>query len=185
MKYILGIAGLVVILIVAIVLIASRGPAPTQQGKKAVVLSEYADKDAKVVLTTQGKIVGEEDFRTVRISVTRTERVVEVLDGYEETFEKRNTYQNSEAAYSTFIKALDKAGFSREKKTDIKDETGVCPLGRRYQYDLKEGTEATLHLWSTSCSQSQGSFGGNSSLVRELFESQIPDYDKFIAGVKL
>jgi hypothetical protein len=185
MKYILGVAGLLIVLIVAIVLIASRGPAPTQEGKKAVVLADYADKDAKVVLTTQGKIVGEESFRTVHISVTRTERVVEILDGYEEAFDKRNTYQNNEAAYSTFIKALDKAGFSREKKTDIKDETGVCPLGRRYYYDLKGGTDETLHLWSTSCSTSQGTFGGNASLVRELFESQIPDYDKFIAGVQL
>jgi hypothetical protein len=178
MRYILGVAGLIIVLIVAIILIVTRSPSTsTQQGKKAIALAEYADKDAKVVYTTRGRIVGEESFRSVRVSITRRERVYEVLSGYEDRVQDSKTFSNTDAAYSVFIKALDKAGFARQKNTTIKDETGVCPLGRMFTYDLKEGSTNKEHLWDSSCNK-QGSFGGDTSLVQQLFQNQIPDYNK-------
>jgi hypothetical protein len=174
----LGVIGLLVLLVVAIVLIASRGPGETtQQGKKAIALADYADKDAKATYTIRGKIVGEESFKSVRISVTRRERRYELLSGYEDTIQDSKTFYNTDAAYSVFIKALDKAGFSREKTTTIKDETGSCALGHLYTYDLKEGSNQKIHFWSTSCG-TQGSLGGDTSLIQQLFQNQIPDYNK-------
>ena len=185
MRYMFGVLGLLVVLIVAIVLLATRAPGTNpQQGKQATVLADYANKDAKVEYKTRGRIVGEESFRTVRITVTRRERTMDILSGYEETIKDSKTFPNTDAAYSVFIKALDKAGFAREKTTTIKDETGICPLGRMYTYDLKEGTDIKTHLWNNSCT-SQGSFSGDGSLIMQLFQAQIPDYLKTTSGLNL
>jgi hypothetical protein len=188
MKYVLGVFAVVVLIILAVILVFRGGgeDAPQNQaGEKTLQLSEYADKPATAVLTIEGKVVGDEARRAIRISVSRTERVFEVLSGYEENITQRETFTNNEAAYETFIHALDKAGFSRERESAIQDERGTCPLGKRYIYELQDGSEEVLRRWSTNCSRARGTYGGSASVTREIFENQIPDYRRLVRTVEL
>lgn len=188
MKYLLGTLGFIILAVVAIILIAStpggRGT-NTQEGERKLTLTDYIDDDSTVVFTEQGRIVGDNEHAGIRISVNRSERRIQILRGYEEVIEREQAFPNTPDGYDSFIRALTNAGFSRERDTDQKDSRGTCPLGRRQLYDLRVGADELQHLWSTACRDQEGTFGGNDGLVRELFQKQITDYNKFVAGVRL
>jgi hypothetical protein len=134
----------------------------------------------------EGKLVGEEDRRAVRVTVSDSERVVEVLGGYEEKVIKSKKYSNTRAAFETFLLALDRIGFGRQRSNvRIKDERGACPLGNRYIYELNSGGKQELRTWSDNCLGAEGTFGGSTSQARQIFKNQISDYDKFIQDVEL
>lgn len=185
MRYILGVLGLLVVLIVAIILIATRTPSTsTQTGKKAVIVADYADKNSSVSYVVRGRITGEDSFRLVRITVKPNERSFEILSGYEEAVQDRKTFSNNGVAYTTFLKTLDKAGFSREKDTTIKDDTGVCPLSREYKYQLNDSGKNVFYLWNGTCGV-KGSFGGETSTIQQLFQAQIPSYNDLVGNLSL
>lgn len=185
----MGVFGVLVLMIFAVLLIARRGPGDVstsvQTGKKQVILADYEEKPATVILTIRGEVRGDDERRGIRITVSSPERVLEVLRGYNETVESRQTFANNANAYINFLSALEAAGFTREQATVIKDDRGICPLGLRYDYKLQDGSQEVFRFWNTSCSSKQGSFGGNGSLVRRLFENQIPDYRKLTRQVEL
>lgn len=189
MRYILGVFGVIVLMIFVVVLIARRGPdnstSATKTNNLQAVLSDYESKPATVIFTTRGKVIGDEERRGIRITVSRQERVIEILKGYNETVETRQTYTNNDNAFANFLSALGVAGFANEQPTAIKDDRGICPLGRRFDYKLQDGSKEVFRFWNTSCGLRQGSFAGDGLLVRKLFENQIPDYRTVIRGVKL
>jgi hypothetical protein len=188
MRYILGVFGVIVLLIFIVILIVRRDPTPsttTQTGKKQVLLADYESKPATASLTTRGEVTADEERRAIRISVSAQERVIEILEGYNETVVNRQSFANNENAYKIFLSALDTAGFTRGQETEIKDERGFCPLGRRFVYRLQDGSEQVLRTWNTTCAEKQGSFGGNGRTIRRLFEQQIPDYRRLVRDVKL
>lgn len=187
MKYILGVIGLFLVTMVTIILITrGRGTAPQQEGRPQVKVSQHANDGTSAALTTQGKLVGESERRAIRVKITQEERRLEILTGYEEAVEQAHVYPNTKEAYETFLIALDRVGFTRERQVvRVTDERGVCPLGRSYIYEFKEFSQQIVRLWSTSCGAETGTFGGNSSTIRRLFEGQIPEYRKRIRGVKL
>lgn len=188
MKYILGVFGVILVVVLAIILMSRGGddkPPAGQQGERVVKVSEQDREGTSVVLTTQGKLVGETERRAVRVVVSQNERRLEVLTGYEEAVERSQVYSNTPAAYENFLIALDFAGFSRERKAKTTDERAICPLGKRYIYELKEYSQDLIRLWDTSCGNKFGTFGGDEKTIRQLFEAQIPDYDKHLRGVKL
>lgn len=187
MRYILGVLGLVLLAVFAIFLLATGGNDRTdrQEGERVVTLTDYADKSSAVSLTEDGRITGLDTHKSVRITVTPSERKVELLTGYDGSVERSQTFSNTSEAYEEFVFALHNAGFSRERDTAITDERGVCPQGSRYIYSLSEGDEEPIRLWSTSCSGKQGTFGGDTGLVRRIFHDQITDYNTFVRGVRL
>lgn len=190
MKYFFGVLGVVVIAIVAIILL-SRTPSTNNSGQKpggqaAVKLIDYIEKDdSQVEWTVQGRVVGEDQRRAISISVSDSERRIEILQGYEEQIERSASYPNTQAAFDTFMRALDLAGFSKERKVPLMDERGVCPLGNRHIYTLTDGRDRPVRLWSASCAPALGPFAGNTSLVQQLFQGQITDYPVQIRGVVL
>lgn len=188
MKYILGVFGVLVLLIFAVVLIVRRDPTPDpsgQTGERQVVLGEYESKPATASLTTRGEITADEERRAIRVSVSAQERVIEILQGYNETVLSRQVFANNDNAYKTFLSALNAAGFSRQQETVFEDERGVCPLGRRFVYRLQDGSDQVLRTWNTSCGEKQGSFGGDGRTIRRLFEEQIPGYRTVVRDVEL
>jgi len=189
MKYVLGMLGVILVVVLAIILISRGGnkdkPPAGQQGKRVVKVSEQAKQGTSVQFTTQGKLVGEVERRAIRITITQEERKLDILTGYEEAVERTQVYPNTQAAYETFMTALDYAGLSRERKALTNDERAVCPMGRRYIYELKEYSQELIRLWDTSCGNKWGTFGGDEKNVRQLFQAQIPEYAKQIKGVKL
>lgn len=190
MKYFFGVLAVVLAAIIAIVML-TRTPDTTTSGQKpggkpAVKLLDYVDKTgSQTQWTMQGKLVGEEQRRAIRVSVSESERRVEILQGYEERVERSASYPNTRAAYETFLRALDVAGFTRERKVAITDERGVCPIGNRYIYNLWEGSEHPVRTWSATCSGALGTFAGNPVLTQQLFQLQIPDYAVQTRGVQL
>ncbi len=189
MRYVLGAIGLVILAIIAIIFISNRGPSPTgseQSGKKKVTLSDYAKKGGEARFTTDGPINAKEKHRMIQITVTRSERKIDIFKGYNFEIERSQRFDNDESAYNDFIHALQNAGYANENtKAARKDETGVCPLGNRYTYELLDNNEEVLKLWSSSCFAREGTFAGNAGLVRTLFQAQIPDYTKLTQGVQL
>jgi hypothetical protein len=188
MRY--GIITLLFILLVVIgaVAIFGRGGGSDTGGAKTVKLADYTANDsAKVSWTMQGKLVGEDQRKAVRVTVSKNTRTVEILNGYEERVEKSQDFSNSEAAFATFTRALDQLGYGRDRKAAITDERGVCPQGNRYIYRLTDGSDEVMRTWSTNCRSSEGTFGGGNaaSAIAQLFKQQITDYNKFVTGIQL
>ena len=136
-------------------------------------------------MTEQGRLVGQGDRRAIAIHISQNERRLEILTGYEEKLLSSQTYPNTPAAYETFLRALEQAGFGRERRTLLVDERGACPLGRRHVYELRDKGEELIRLWGTSCGTREGSFGGNAGVIQQLFQLQIPDYRERTVDVRL
>lgn len=190
MKYILGVLAVVAIAIIAIILLV-RSPSSTNNGqkpgaKKIVKITDFANSNvSQVEWKIQGRLVGEDQRRAVRVTISQDRRLIEILDGYDETVERAQTYPNTNSAYDAFLHALELAGFGRDRKVAITDERGVCPLGNTFIYDLYDGNDHPVHLWSVSCSTAFGNFAGNATLIRQLFQNQISDYNTQTKNVQL
>lgn len=188
MKYFAGVLGVLVLLFVVFLLILGRGNDSSAPQGTAVVrpaqLADYASQNSVVSVTTVGRLVGDEQHREVRISVSQNERRLEVLSGYNQQVIQSQTYANTRAAYETFLSAIGARGFLSSKKSDL-DPRSVCPTGNRYVYDLSVNGEHTSNLWITSCSKKTGTFNGNSATIRQIFQQQIPDYNKQLQNVNL
>lgn len=185
MKYILGTLAVVILLVLAIVLFSTtsnRGS--TQEGVRRVDLTNYINTHSAVSWTEQGKVVGPEEHRQVRIAVSSSERRIEILKGYDQAVERSQTFPNTPESYDRFMRSLVEVGFSRQRDAERTDYRGICPLGKRFIYTLNSGKSDELFLWSTSCSRKEGTFGGNSGIVQKLFQHQIPDYNDFVRGVR-
>ena len=187
MKYILGVLGAIVLLVIAAVLITttSNRTGEVQEGVRRVRLADFVNTDATVSWTEQGELVGDDQHKEIRITVSRGERRAEVLTGYSQTIERSQSFVNTQEAFDRFMRSLNESGFARQRKTQLTDYRGACPVGKRYIYTLNQGGNDDLFLWSTSCSREDGTFGGRPSMVKRLFQNQITDYDDFAHGVKL
>lgn len=146
-------------------------------------LHDYASTSAEVRLTIDGQVNGDDLHRAIRITVGRNQRKLEVIQGYQGNVIDSKTQDNNEPAYDVFLRSINNAGFTKERKTKITDERGVCPAGNRYVYELLNTENNNMRRWSTSCGT--GTFGGQSPLVRTLFQSQITDYETITSTIEL
>jgi len=187
MKYALGVLGVIIVAVLAILLITRKPGEPQTpvNAPRKVDLTQENTDGTSLVYTTYGTLVGQDQRRGIRITVSQDERRIEMLTGYESTVSTSQIFENTPIAYQNFLSAIKRAGFIKSQKTPIIDELGVCPLGQRYSYDFKDYGEEITHLWSTSCAAGQGSFAGSPTLVRTLFQKQIPDYSKVVSGINL
>jgi hypothetical protein len=187
-RNIIIIAIIVIVCILFISFIAGRDNESEERAEETPInLTEYADSDTEATLTTKSQITADENFRTVRISITPSERNLQILSGYQETLEREEVFPNNQEAYREFILALKGAGFSKLTEKPIQEDPEVvCPLGRRYYYELEEfGSDPVISTWSTSCAIRNQPFGGNGRTVRRLFQLQIPGYNRFVRSVDI
>lgn len=184
MKYIAGFILTIILIIFAFVLIFRGGDeesVPTDRN-----LLKYANSSTVMQYTIKGPVQALENHHEIRISVAADQRMVEVLQGYDGRVVQRKTFGNDQAAYSEFLRALQVANFTRgSDNVNLRDERGICPTGNRYIYEIIESGQTTQRYWSTSCSQSQGTFLGQKPLVRTLFKQQIPEYDRITGKYRL
>lgn len=185
LKYVLGAIGTILLLVLVFVFVINRNDDqnPTN-APKVLKLVDYAEKDSVVTLQTDGKLVGEEDRRSVRVSVSANERRFEVLSGYNGQVINTQSFPNTQAAYQAFLSGLSGLGFMSSKKTGITDPQSICANGQHYYYALSEGSTKKSDLWSVSCDKS-GTFSGSGKTIRDLFQRQIPEYNQLAQGVKL
>jgi hypothetical protein len=184
MRYIVGILGVILVIFLFVALFFGRGNDSNTQNKAVTQLVDYADKNSSVSLTSVGRLVGNDERREIRVTVTPNERRLEILSGYDESVMSLQTYANTQEAYSNFLSALAANGFTKKRDTSITDPRGLCPTGNRYIYDLSQDGNHISNLWNTSCNDGS-SFGGRASTIREIFKNQIPDYNKQTQSVKL
>lgn len=155
------------------------------QSKKPNLLDAPRNNQA-VKYAIQGPISGNEQHNSIVFTIDRSKRRVEIVEGYSGKVIRSKDIANTQEAYKAFVDALNGAGFAAELKPDNRGtETQVCPLGYRYIFELNPGRSETIRTWANSCSSKQGTFGGNKQTVQILFKRQIPEYDKFISGIKL
>src|SRR5688500_1602323 len=137
MRYILGVIGVILVAFIAIILITRRGSGTSDTANSpkkpgAVSLFEHDNAESAVKLTIQGRLVGEDQRQSVRVTVTQSQRKIELLSGYNENVGKSQTFANTPAAYSTFLQALNNANYTKQRKGATEDERGTCPTGNRY-----------------------------------------------------
>lgn len=188
MRFVLGALGILLVALLAIFLITSRPSSNKTKTKpplsQTLKLPDYSTRNSVVSETTQGRVLGEDQYRAIRVTVNANNRTIDILRGYEGNVLKSESLTNTQAAYDTFLRALDNYGFSKTKTTTFPDERGVCALSNRFIYDLQDSGKQVIHSWSASCS-AVGSFAGNGPTVRQLFQNQIPDYNDFVSDVRL
>lgn len=185
MRYIIGLLlgiGLIVLTFILIFRAFSGDDAPQAP---QTVLTDYATSSAVMRYTIDGTINSEQRHNRVRITVGKDQVLFEQIQGYEGRLIQAKTYPTNVQAYSTFLRALDLAGYTSVRPDVDDDERGYCPAGQRQIYEIIDGGETIQRLWSTSCSVEQGSFSGNRSTVRTLFQRQVPDYTSLMKGVRL
>jgi hypothetical protein len=177
MRYFFGFLASLALIVLVFVLVL-RGFSGDSTTKDRTPLSEYANTDALVRLTVDGRIVSEQEHRAYQITVGRSEVRVETLKGYEyETLETR-TYENNQESFNNFLRALDLAGYTRGiEDGDNRDERGVCAEGYRYVYEILSGTSEVQRFWATSC-KGFGTFKGSAPAVKLLFDKQVPTIDR-------
>ncbi len=182
-----GVLAILGLFIIGILLITSGGGKTPKPGEKAPKpLPDYSSTNATVGLTIKGAVNARELHREIRVTVGRNSRSLEVIRGYQNEIIKDKTYSNDQSAYSEFLHAINYANFTRERGTDLKSESGVCPLGNRYVFELEQNGKDITRLWTSTCSgASRGSFGGQTTLLLSLFQRQIPDYSVLTQRIRL
>jgi hypothetical protein len=190
MRYGLAILIIAFLAIVGTVVLIGRGNNSSNPAKNARItkLADYENNErANVSWTIQGRIVGDDQYHAIRVTVNRSKRTVEVLSGYEERVERSEEFANNPAAFSTFVRALDNANFGKERSVRQPDERGVCPIGNRFVYRVTDASNEVMRTWSDTCLTADGPFGGGNTapLIGQLFKAQISDYSKFTVGVQL
>lgn len=160
---------------------------PAQQGetRRNVNLPEEAKSGKAVRYTIKGSVVGNEEYRSVRITVDRDNRLIEAIQGYDGQVLKSQQTPNTPQAYDAFIAAINGAGFTRRVDGENRgDEAQTCPLGRKFNYEVAPGTSDAFRTWSASCGNRQGTFGGNHGTIETLFRRQIPQHNDFMRDIR-
>lgn len=178
---------ILIVLIFVIGLLLIFGGHKKSSAPHVLTLPEYATTDAQVSFTTDGTINGEDAHRAIRVTVDSNSRTLEIVQGYRGHVIDSHRQDNSQAAYSIFLKALYNSGFTATRK-GVKpglDYTAICPLQNRYSFSLERNGATISKLWSSDCGSVTGNFGGDFDTTRALFVNQITDYDNLTSTVEL
>ena len=178
-QYMIAIGAVVVIIIGIIAAFTYGKQTPPKTPPSQISLTDHTTDGSEVRLTIVGPVNANELHRSSSISVSRDSRAVEFDKTYSDIPITSATYINNQDAFDDFMTALQNAGFTKPAKgTTQADDTGQCPQGQRYEYELITSDTVAMHTWSSSCQGKNEPFGGKASLVQALFRAQIPDYAK-------
>lgn len=172
-------AVIVLFIIMIIFVIARGGESPQQRPEVArqTSLVDYADSTTEMRFTVEGRINARENHRVIQIHVGKDYRNITIYEGYQGAVLQQQTYLNDRDAYKSFLAALHNEGYTKTREaTRGIDPQGACPLGRRFRYDIVDGSDTKQSLWSTTCGSAKGTFAGRAVPIRQLFEDQIPNY---------
>jgi hypothetical protein len=186
-RYLIGFAVVILLMFIGLILIFSGGDEKPRE-EQLKPLPEYSTTYAEASMTIDGPIVGEDQKRSIRITVGQYQRRLDVISGYNGNITQTNSFSNNESAYNNFLWAIWRSGFLKERKglDELQqNEKGQCPLGQRYIFELNESGEQLSYLWTSSCGNKIGTLAGDSSTLQQLFEAQITDYDELVSDVEI
>ncbi len=186
-RYFLATLTIIVLLLVGIVVIVRSGSSNNTNvvpGSGSALTDYTENTNASVQYTIDGPINASENHRAIRITISPRSRQIDVFKGYQGEILDRKTYDNNTDAYGEFLEALNRAGFTKERRLreGITSES-ICPLANRSFYQIVENGSDVQNLWSAACTD--GSFAGNIQLTVILFQAQIPDYDAITRNVSI
>lgn len=146
---------------------------------------DYADTNVKTSILESGPIINEDEHRQIGIVVGRDSVVLTVYRGYNGDVIKRRQYPNTEASYRSFLAALRAESFTDTQTSLNTNYLGACPRSSRYYFEMASSTENVYESWATDCSSKIGTFDGNLSDVRNLFQAQVPNYSTLTRNVNI
>jgi hypothetical protein len=187
MRYFIGLLVIIFIFVIGIALLFGGHKKTTSPKPVVLTLPDYASTNAQVSFNTDGTINGDDLHRAIRITVSRDQRTLEIIQGYNGKVINKYSQDNNENAYSAFLKSLNSAGFLAQRKgTKLEvDYSTICPLENRYALALNQGSQTISKLWSSDCGNSSGDFGGAFDVVQALFQDQITGYQNLTDQVEL
>lgn len=188
MRYFFGFLVFLLLIILGLIFIfrgSGDKPKPAANAPIVLPLPQYANTNASVSMTLDGRVNGEDAHRAIRITVSRDQRTVETIQGYNGRVIDSHTQANNVGAYEVFLRSINNSGFmSRIKNAKVpEDPKGQCPAGFRTIFMLDKDTKPLSSLWTSDCGI--GNFAGNLDLLQELFRMQITDYDNLTSNVEL
>jgi hypothetical protein len=184
-RYFLGlllVVGLLILLIVLIVGGGSKAKVPTSSR----TLDSYASSNATVSMEIDGPINAQSEHNQVLMTISNSSATIEALNGYNGSVASSMTYTNSEASYDAFLHALEYAGFTEGTAgSSLSNDSGYCPTGDRYIFELQQNGSTLERYWTTNCSGTLHTFEGDTGLISTLFQAQIPDYATMVQDLDL
>jgi hypothetical protein len=172
--------GLIILIFVLLLRGGGSGPATPN-----IDLNSYSTTDAIVEMVIDGPVNAEQTHRQVKIDVSQDQAVLTVYQGYQETVLRSKSYANNQSAFAVFLHALNINGFTKgNPDKSLRDERGHCASGNRYIFSLTNDGKEIERYWTTSCNGG-GTYKGNRAATIDLFQKQIPDYNKLTANIPL
>ena len=186
MRYFFAFLATVGLIIIVIVLLLSGGGGGGNKTAKVAPkkqLVDYANTNAIVSLRTEGVISANSTHEQIKLSVDRDQTKFEHIKGYSGNVVLSQTSANTTNAYSAFLNALQKAGFTNGAKEKI-NMAGYCALGNRFIYEITQDGQTVQSYWSSTCG-SPSTYLGDVSRTQSLFKLQFPDYRTLMQDVSL
>lgn len=169
--------GLFILVIILIVRAFSGGGGTETPQVQPTPITSYVDTATEMQVVVSGPIVAQEQHDSIRITVGRDERTIEVLKGYQEEVVASRSFENTQEAYDEFLHALSAYGYANGTSSDESGEKGRCSNGSRYVFTIVDGAREIERRWTTTCESIKGNFVGNRVSVMRLFRTQIPTSD--------
>ncbi len=150
---------------------------------KDALLSTASDRSVR--MTVRGRITADENFRSYQVKITPSQRKMTTYQGYRDNEIKNITLYNNTAAYEQLVYALYFAGLTQGTQlTGASNDTrGLCASGFIYEFEIFKGDKRVMQLWTTNCKNIRGSLVANYSVLANLFNDQIPNYQTLINGL--
>lgn len=136
------------------------------------------EADRGVVMSVRGPIVGDEDFRSYKITITPDKRQMTTYKGYLKDKIDSSVDENNIQAYTQLVYALSKANYMAGTPLSGSDNDlrGVCATGYVYEFAITQGDNEVKKLWTSTCDGSPGSLAANLDQITDLFRRQIPEF---------
>lgn len=186
MRYIVGLliaVGLVFIFIIILVRVIFGGGGQTDQPKDAALI-DYQNTTTTMRLIISGPIVADEEHRQVQIEVGREKNVMNIIHGYRNDVVRQVVVPSNSIAYGNFLRAIELNGFGSGPGDTNEEYRGFCPMGSRYIYQIVKDNKVDKQYWTTSCG-GDGTFQGQSDMVNQLFQNQIPNYSTLTGDLNI
>lgn len=186
MRPLIWITSLLLLIIIGSILIFGGGgkkSTPSQSALKPLV--DYAQTGSSVSMTIDGIINGDDTHRQIRITVDRSQRVLDIIQGYSGNVIDQHTFANTGDAYNVFLHAINNGGFLLARKGITANYIGQCPGGERFIFTLNQSGTNLATRWTSDCGSNVGNLAGDLSTLEALFQNQITGYSDLTAELQL
>jgi hypothetical protein len=156
-------------------------------------LLDKPSAETAVRMSVRGPITAQESHYSIAMTISQASRNLTIWRGYDGSIMTEESLANSAGSFADLTAALNRASFMEKLENVDEANAGICAVGQLIQFEILEyktdengkiSEKSAEKLWTTSCSNLTGNFGGLSANVIDLFLDQIPDARNRIAAAK-